>query len=302
MKSVDPNRIRRPLSRAVHLGLAAAIASATPVVLMADTAKVAAARAEAEATTAIANPGTPIYIALDQEVTSRKKDFGLGDVVEARVWQDVLVGTNVVIERDTPVFASIARIKKSNFAGIKGKLEIEAISTTDVAGNAVELVGGYDRSGKGRMGLSISLAAVVAWPLIFIKGKQAVLPPGTLFDAHLRSVVEVDTALAPQVTVPPRDVTAEILYDDIDFETKPVLIPFSVHSSRPFVVVEIIAVNGSSLEEAIPLQYTEHDEAAGTALGTVEWKPLTKQMRPGMNELTLRVGGDLVDVLMEAEL
>ncbi|PJA41279.1 MAG: hypothetical protein CO182_06940, partial [Lysobacterales bacterium CG_4_9_14_3_um_filter_62_6] len=46
-------------------------------------------------------------------------------------------------------------------------------------GAEVLLDGGYDKSGKGNRALTWTLFAVVAIPLIFIKGKQAVLDPGT---------------------------------------------------------------------------------------------------------------------------
>lgn len=272
----------------VRLAIALLLSVSTPLALLAETVK--------------ANPGTPIYLTLDQEVTSQKKSHSEGDIVRVSVWSDLRIDGHVLVAAGTPVFARISSLKKAKFAGIKGKLEIETMSTTDTQGNSVALVGGYDKSGKGRMGMSIALAAIVAWPLVFIKGKQAVLPQGTIFDAHISSVVEVPIEETRRVLVAPKDAEAEILYDDIDFEAKPVLIPFAVTSTLPFAVVEIIAINDQSLEDRIKLEFTEFDEEAGTAVGVTEWKPLTKLMAKGMNEITLRIGGELVTVLMEVEL
>ena len=38
--------------------------------------------------------------------------------------------------------------------------------------------------GANHTALAVTLCALVAWPLIFIKGKKAELPPGTIFDAY----------------------------------------------------------------------------------------------------------------------
>src|SRR6185436_11686262 len=137
--------------------------------------------------------GTTFYGETEERVTSRVKKEGteVGDVVKAHVWRDVTVDGQVVIKAGTPMLVRVSGVKKAKLAGIKGQLELEAVSTKAVDGDDVLLDGGYDKSGHGRKALSISLAAAVAWPLIFIHGKAAVLDPGTVFDCTVESAATV---------------------------------------------------------------------------------------------------------------
>ncbi len=99
--------------------------------------------------------GTVVYGELVDEVISKKKFNHEGDYVEAVVWRDVVVGGVVVLPGGSPMVVRISRLKKANFAGIKGKLELEAVSATAPDGTEIPLDGGYDKSGRGRKALSI---------------------------------------------------------------------------------------------------------------------------------------------------
>ena len=111
--------------------------------------------------------GTRVFIELDQEVTSKKKHNRTGNFVRAHVWRNVVVDGRTVIEAGAPAFVKIGEIKSAKVAGIKGQLELEALQVTAIDGADVDLEGGYDQSGKGRMALSISLAVFIFLPLIF---------------------------------------------------------------------------------------------------------------------------------------
>ena len=78
--------------------------------------------------------GTLIYGELMQEVTSKKKDFAEGDIVQVRVWRDVVVDGQVVVKAGSPMLAEISDLKKANFAGIKGRLKIRAKSVRGTDG------------------------------------------------------------------------------------------------------------------------------------------------------------------------
>ena len=131
--------------------------------------------------------GTTIYCVLDQDLSTKRKLSSFvqeGENVRALVADDVVVDGRIVIEAGTVVWSKISKAKRAKIAGIKGKLEVESTTVEAIDGTTVNLRGGYDRSGKGRKSVSIALAAVVAWPLIFIKGKQAFLDRGVVFDAQ----------------------------------------------------------------------------------------------------------------------
>ncbi len=142
--------------------------------------------------TAHLQDGTEIQVEILQEVSSKKKfGFVQGSPVRGRVWADVVVDGQVVIEKGTPVMMLVSRLKRSKVAGISGKLTIEARSTTAVDGTAVDLLGGYGMKGKGAKGATGAAAAVVAWPLIFIKGKNAKVPAGTVTPSSVARTVPV---------------------------------------------------------------------------------------------------------------
>jgi hypothetical protein len=141
------------------------------------------------AQTAIIPTGTPVYGELDQQVVSKKKKFNVGDIVRAHAWRNVVVNGRVVIKAGAPMVLRVKHLKTAKIAGIKGDLDLEAISVRAADGSDIMLDGGYDKSGKGRKVLSITLFALVAWPLIFIKGKAARLPAGTVFDSAVQACV-----------------------------------------------------------------------------------------------------------------
>ncbi len=269
---------------ALRTTVAAALLVVLPAGLAADTVRVPG--------------GTTIYCVLDQDLTTRRKsaDFVLeGDYVRALVAEDVIVDGRVVIAAGAVVHGKVSRAKRAKIAGVRGKLRVAATSVTGVDQQAVALRGGYDRSGKGRVALAASLAAVVAWPLIFIKGKQAHLPRGVVFDAQTAVPIEVEVGpRRPVLRVDSTGLEAEILYDDIDPGKKIRTLPIGLTGlpdDPPAATV--IAVNG----EAIP-------EIAMTLAGNiahVRFKELSSHFRQGLNRFTVAVADETAEVLLEIE-
>lgn len=127
---------------------------------------------------------TMVYAALSREVTSKKKDTNVGDVVSARVYRDVTVGGEVVIAEGSELLLRVSHVRKAKILGRKGSLELEAISVRAVDGTEIPLSGYYYQSGKGRKVVTGTLAVAVAWPFAFLKGKNAKVNEGTVFEAR----------------------------------------------------------------------------------------------------------------------
>jgi hypothetical protein len=140
--------------------------------------------------------GTKIIGELDQQVTSNERDFEVGDIVRGHVWRPIVVDGYTVIETGSPMLLRISEITKRKIAGRGGDVEIQAVSVRAVDGTEIFLDGGYDKQGSHRTALSASLSALVFWPAIFIRGKEAVLEPGTLFDASVPADTRVSRAPA----------------------------------------------------------------------------------------------------------
>ena len=86
--------------------------------------------------------GTTIYCELDQRVTSKKKLTSVGDLIRARVWQDVQANGRIVIRAGTPMFVRVSQLQGARVAGRKGSLELEAFSVPAVDGSEILLQGG----------------------------------------------------------------------------------------------------------------------------------------------------------------
>jgi hypothetical protein len=255
-------------------------------------------------------PGTRVFIELEQQVTSKKKFNQTGNIVRARVWRDVIVDGRTVVAAGAPAFVKIGEIKSAKVAGIKGHIELEALQVTAVDGADINLEGGYDHSGKGRMALSISLAVFIFLPLIFIKGKQAILPPGTLFDATTAAEAEIKIPESQPPRVFPVEISplkVKVLYEILDqqVEKKITSLPLEIQmEGKPFSGARITEVNHAAIQP-IPLELgdvTEVGVNTWIATATVKLKPLGKHFTRGINHFTVEVDGTTAEVMLDLEL
>ena len=250
--------------------------------------------------------GTVVYGEIEEEVTSRKRDTALGDLVRAHVWRDVVVDGAVVIKAGTPMVVNVSDLDRARIVGRKGNIELNAVSVQAVDGTEVPLIGGYDKSGKGRKALSLSLFALVAWPLIFIKGKHARLEAGTIFDSAVRTDVTVQAAevAAPLVESAARGgLNAEVLYDLITSEEQRTLPMRLTVCGQPAGTYSTVAVNGVAVDP-IPIQTTASREENGCTVAdvTLDLERLAKHMRPGINTFTVSAGALTSEVVLDVEL
>jgi hypothetical protein len=254
--------------------------------------------------------GTRVFVELDQQVTSKKKHNSPGNIVKAHVWRDVVIDGRTVIETGSSVIVKISAIKPAKIAGQKGAVELEALQVSSVDGSDVQLSGGYGQSGKGRMALAITLAVVVFIPLIFIKGKQAKLPPGTVFDAELKAetTVRIPADQPPPVKPEPKkqlevSVLYEILEEQVD--TKISGIPLQIQrQGEPVYSAKVTHVNEKKIK-AIPVNISDVSkvgEKTWVATASVALKPLGKHFTPGVNRFVVEADGLSDEVLFDLEL
>ena len=251
--------------------------------------------------------GTYVYGELDERVTSKKKETTVGDVVRARVWRDVIVEGRVLIKAGTPLMTRVSFVKPAKVAGRKGEVLLDAISTQTVEGSEVLLDGGYDKSGKGKKALAWGLF-LLAWPLVFIKGKQAILDPGTVFDASVQANVAVGSvAAAPfriQLGEKEAELTAEILYDEMDPDAKQKVLPLKLRvCGTSLESAKVVAVNEKAIPDiAITLgERTQLDECEEVQ-ATLDLKELAKTFTKGINRFEIDGGEARTEVILEIEL
>lgn len=250
--------------------------------------------------------GTVIFCELDQAVTTRQKEahaVQTGDIVQAHIWKDVWVDGHIVIAAGSPAYAKVDRMKKARMAGQKGILTLEVLNVQAVDRSDVPIDGGYDRSGKGRMGVTIGLAVALAWPFVFIKGKNVFLEPGTVFDAVVRASTEVEVPdvgpVAPTETA--RDFQVEVDYDELDLDRKIKTLPLIIQvAEEDLGKARVVSVNGSKISPVqISLLGDDADEDRYKA--HVDFKQLSKYFSRGMNRFEVEVGKKKAEVVLEIE-
>ena len=252
--------------------------------------------------------GTAVYGELDEQVTSRKKDTSVGDIVRAHVWRNVLVDGRIVIEAGAPIVTRVSMVKPAKIAGRKGDVHLEAISVRGIDGGEILLDGGYDKSGKGRKALAWSLFALVAWPLVFIKGKHSILEPGTVFDMAVQADVDVrveeNRRFAIRLGEPEPAIGVEILYDEMDPDAKQKILPLRIsHCEDAIESASVVTVNESEITPIpVVLGGSVQMEGCTDMSATVDLEALAKHFTKGINRFEIETPHGRTEVILEIEI
>lgn len=255
--------------------------------------------------------GTQVYIEPDELVTSKRGENNVGEIIRASVWRNVVVNGYIVIKAGAPAVARVSEIKRRNIAGKKGQIKIQAISARGVHGEDILLDGGYHEKGKSRVALSVTLFLLVAWPLIFIPGKNAEMGPGNVFDGEVQDDTYVDVSNARPVLRFDADdgeeFTADVQYDAIDPEEKLKQLPLEIRQcGKEIVNPRVVSVNGELLDDPIEIEMTkvvrEDEEGCVVALAELKFKTLVKKFQLGINRFEVESNGETSEIVFQAEM
>ena len=242
---------------------------------------------------------TRVYVETKQDLIAKGDQVQQGQAVRAQVWRDVVIGGHVLIPAGTPVIAKVDQVKGRQIAGVKGTMTIGAYEVESVDGQVIQLSGGYHKEGKSRMALSITLGVLFILP-IFIPGKAAELPAGTVFDAYIDKSWQINVGDSSRsgtidLSYLGAGISAELVYDKLDEQEKPKFFDFEItvpaDSTREFVIDRI----NSEVIDPIKLknisEVVENDEAIVNA--QLKIKTLVKKFAKGINSIEIAdVGGD----------
>jgi len=121
--------------------------------------------------------GTEFEVLTVDEISSKTNTEG--DPLTFKVAEDVKIGGQVVIAKDTIVKGTVSSAEKSGHMGKSGKLGIRVESTLAVDGQKVRLRASKGKEGDDKTGSVIALTILVS-PLFLLKhGKDAKIKPGT---------------------------------------------------------------------------------------------------------------------------
>ena len=264
---------------------------------------------------AVIPDGTTVYLSTMQTVIGKKHETAVGDIVRARVWRDVVVDGQIVIKGGTAATVQVSSISSRKIFGIKGKMSLAAIQTSCVDGQTVYLTGGYNKEGKSRVGWSLGLSLLV-WPALFLPGKAAELPTGTVMDSFTSGAmtVSIQGKDKPRATIDLRSImtgfSVEVLYDLLMEVKKPkyfdFLITTDLDAPSEFSIDVINNAEIKPIELEVLSVETDEENEERSIRANVEIKKLAKQFKKGINtfEISYDDGGDRVaeEVILDVEM
>jgi hypothetical protein len=243
-------------------------------------------------TTKVLPEGTRVYFRLEQAVSGKRGKAEPGDIVQCSVWRDVVLQGVTLVKAGTHGTCKVESVKHANIAGVKGKIVIGALDSKTVDGQPLQLTGGYNKEGKSRMAMTISLGVIVFVPLIFITGAPAELPEGTIFDAYsgpdMPVAIQADAASLPAINLGGllAPLTADVLLDEfLQPNAKPE--DFKIHIVAQGVQPEqflIDSVNGKTIDP-LPLEIMQSRTVDGNrdVIAKIKIKTLAKYFQKGIN-------------------
>ena len=137
--------------------------------------------------TVLLSAGTRIPVVMTETISSDKKGgrkVEVGELINLRVQADVSdIDGNVLVKQGTLVSGTITESVKRKAAGTKGKLSFSVEFIKAIDGQSVPVNLKYSFAGKNKSAVAIGAGAVVAAPLLLIKGKPAIISEGQAFNA-----------------------------------------------------------------------------------------------------------------------
>jgi hypothetical protein len=236
--------------------------------------------------------GTRLYLALDDTVSSARGGDDLGTIVRCHVWRDVEDQGVVFIKAGTPATCNVSKVSRRNIGGFEGHVGIAGLDTKAVDDQTVTLAGGYNKEGEGHKAAVLAIGILLFFPVLFIPGGNAELPPGTVFD--VTTVSDLHLAPAAIAAAPPtvdlRDLTgqglsAEFMLDDFMKQPKHDVFRIKLTKGGPMPPALVIdSVDGKAIDP-IPLTMKDAVTTNGetSAVAEVSPKALADHFVRGIN-------------------
>ncbi len=141
--------------------------------------------------------GTPVRLKLLDTISSKSNHEG--DSISFRVVDDITTadGKTVLIKSGAVAWGSVTEVQERGMVGSKGELSLSIEATKASDGKRVPLRASLHREGKGKLGTVVALSLIITPLFLFMRGKNAKVPAGTIINAYVDRDIMVAVADAP---------------------------------------------------------------------------------------------------------
>ena len=138
-------------------------------------------------------PGTTFFGVIVDPITSSPDEFRENQIVSAKIYEPLVINGSTVIAAETVIRLRIAELQKKKAMGRGGHISLVVMSTTAVDGSTINLSGTFDEKEAAKLAKTVGLAIVTPWTL-FMKGNEATIPAGAIFNAVIPAETRVKIA------------------------------------------------------------------------------------------------------------
>jgi hypothetical protein len=123
--------------------------------------------------------GSRIQLELQETISS--KTIYEGQTVRFTVKSDIIQQELLLVKAGESVTGTVIKAEKARELGQEGQLHIRVDQVPATDGQFIPLSGNIYKDGENRRTESIGIAALIFWPALFMKGKEAEINAGTIF-------------------------------------------------------------------------------------------------------------------------
>lgn len=138
---------------------------------------------------------TEVLLSVNQEVTTKGRQWNEGDTFRLTVVHDVMYGNYVVIPRGSRAVGQITWMTNKGAFGKSGKMDI-ALKYVEIAGRRIDLDGTYRQEGEGNTVATVGGVIAAGVLAGFITGRSATIPQGR--ELMARTTADIPLAVPAQ--------------------------------------------------------------------------------------------------------
>jgi hypothetical protein len=139
---------------------------------------------------------TEVLLSMNQEVTTKGKQWNEGDTFSLSVVHDVTYDDYVVIPKGSRAVGQITWLTNKGAFGKSGKMDIE-LKYIEIGGRRIDVDGTYRQEGEGNTVATVGGVIVAGLFAGFITGRSALIPQGRELMAH--TAADIPLALPAQI-------------------------------------------------------------------------------------------------------